>query len=66
MKKKTKVMFVRKMVMGKECYIVESLTNIGLISVSPQRFVRVGDVVSAEEVDYVCERSRHEVLVKNS
>lgn len=54
------------MVAGKERYIVESLTNIGLVSVSPQRFVRVDDDVSAEEVDYVCERSRHEVLVKNS
>lgn len=66
MRKKTKVTFKRQMVMGKERYIVESLTNIGGLSVSPTRFVRVDDDVSAEEVDYVCERSKHEVLVKNS
>lgn len=36
------------------------------LSVSPTRFVRVGDDVSAEQMDYVCANSKHEVLVKNS
>lgn len=64
MKKKVKVTFKRGT--SSESYIVESITNAGFIAVSPSRFARVGDRVSATEVDYVCEHSRSEVLVKNN
>jgi hypothetical protein len=66
MKKKIKVTFKRKVIlrgnMPEERYIVESLTNIGALSVSPSKMVRVGDDISAAELDYVCERSRAEVF----
>jgi hypothetical protein len=63
MKKKIKVTFKRGT--SSSTYLVESLTNIGALSVGPTKMVRVGDTVTSAEVDYVCERSRAEVFIRN-
>jgi hypothetical protein len=57
--------YVEGQSVGRATYLVESLTNIGALSVGPTKMVRVGDTVTSAEVDYVCERSRAEVFIRN-